>query len=86
MNALEYLAKKQHISDIRAHAGRIGGMRVTDAKRAASRLNMLKAQKIRAEQQRYERSDADGADIPRNKPLKTQNFASGRQDGPAPVP
>lgn len=64
MNALEYLAKKQHISDIRAHAGRIGGLSKSERKRSASSANMRKAQAIRAERQRKARLDADGGGQP----------------------
>ena len=57
---MKELAKEQHIHDVRARAGRMGGQSRSDKKRAAGRLNMLRAQSIRAERQRAERVDADG--------------------------
>lgn len=63
-DVMKELAREQHIRDVRAHCGRIGGLSKSERKRSASSANMRKAQAIRAERQRKARLDADGGGQP----------------------
>ena len=54
----------QQLSEVRAQAGRKGGLSRSALKREKSRANMLKAQKFHVEQQRAARVAADGQAVP----------------------